>query len=317
MSIQVAVGSAVPLTLQLPDGATDKYVQAVVRDPAGDELDDSPVNLAHVGEGLYTDDSVSMTSDNFVTVTYLVYSDAGYTTLDDDYSHGFDIVQNQAGGGGGGGDVIIPSILVLRSDTNLSTNRLIIRTYIGGVLADVDGGVWLQDSADVYGIKETVSGDSLVASGTACPNTGTGTYEYNFGNEAGYDPELAYTYAVRVQHDSQDIYIDDQSIPAIVSIGVDTCAIRIDTTMLTGIPRSGVEVKANVYTPPEIIDTGSGKIGVMVDVITDETDVLGVVTLNLLRGAEAVISCDDLDGEWRIEVPDQDSANLFDLEEIT
>lgn len=101
MGLTLKVGEKIPLSAQLPTGATDRYVRAILRENDGTEHGSSPVNLAHEGDGLYSDDSLDMPDKIFMTVCYKVYSDSGYVNLDDDYSFGNDIIQNGAVVGGG------------------------------------------------------------------------------------------------------------------------------------------------------------------------------------------------------------------------
>ena len=89
----VEVGDPIHLNLQLDDGVTSKYVRAYLKDSAGTDLAGSPFNLTHVGNGLYSNDSVVMPNTAEVTATFKVFSDSGYTTLDTDYSFGFDVFQ--------------------------------------------------------------------------------------------------------------------------------------------------------------------------------------------------------------------------------
>lgn len=89
--MQVKQGDQIPLSVQLFDGDTAKYVRATVRGSNGTPLAGSPVDLTHVGNGLYTDDSLVMPLDNFVTASYRVYTDAGYTIPSDLHSDTEDI----------------------------------------------------------------------------------------------------------------------------------------------------------------------------------------------------------------------------------
>lgn len=94
----VKAGNPINLNLQIDDGSTDKYVRAYLKDSNGDDLPESPVDLQHVGNGLYSDDSVTMPGYDEVTATYKVFSDSGYTTLDTEYTHGFDVFQKHIAG---------------------------------------------------------------------------------------------------------------------------------------------------------------------------------------------------------------------------
>jgi hypothetical protein len=87
------VGAAIQLNLQLFDGATDKYVRAYLKDASGNNLAASPVNLAHVGNGLYSDDSVLMPDTAQVTATYRVFTDSGYSSASADHSDALDVFE--------------------------------------------------------------------------------------------------------------------------------------------------------------------------------------------------------------------------------
>ena len=88
---KIPLGNPMVLAHQLPDGHTGKYVRAVLRRPDGTALVASPINLAHVGNGLYTNDDENMPSQQFVTSTYITYSDAAYTIVDVAYGFGLEV----------------------------------------------------------------------------------------------------------------------------------------------------------------------------------------------------------------------------------
>lgn len=71
----------IPLVLQLFDNDATKYVRANVRDASDTVISGSPFTLAHEANGLYTNASAVMPNTPFVSVQYLVYDDAGFTTL--------------------------------------------------------------------------------------------------------------------------------------------------------------------------------------------------------------------------------------------
>ncbi|RLC88901.1 MAG: hypothetical protein DRJ03_01280 [Chloroflexi bacterium] len=73
------VGDAVPLSLQIVDGATDQYPQAEIYDNEGNNL--TTISLSHVGDGLYQPSSpYTMPDEVFINAVYIVYSDSGHTT---------------------------------------------------------------------------------------------------------------------------------------------------------------------------------------------------------------------------------------------
>ena len=79
MAHKVKVNTPIPLTLQLWDGATDKYPQAEIRDSGGSLALGSPIDLPHVGSGLYRDLTKSLASAQIISVTFVTYDDAGHT----------------------------------------------------------------------------------------------------------------------------------------------------------------------------------------------------------------------------------------------
>lgn len=75
----IQVGEVVPVFMQIVDGATDQYPQAVVRDDQGNLL--TTLNLVHEANGLYVPSSpYSMPNEIFIKVTCIVYTDSGHTT---------------------------------------------------------------------------------------------------------------------------------------------------------------------------------------------------------------------------------------------
>lgn len=84
--MNIKVGDKIPLVLQLFDNATTKFVRAVIRDATDAPISGSPFTLAHEANGLYTNNAAVMPDTPFVSVQYLVYDDAGFTTLSEDHS---------------------------------------------------------------------------------------------------------------------------------------------------------------------------------------------------------------------------------------
>jgi len=79
-------GSKIPIQLQLADGATNQFPSAVVKNSLGVALAGSPFALTHSASGLYLPASYpAMPVDDFVSVQYFVYSDAGRTILNPAY----------------------------------------------------------------------------------------------------------------------------------------------------------------------------------------------------------------------------------------
>jgi len=86
------VGDPIPFSVQLFDGDATKFVQALVKDESGTPLGFSPVTLLNVGDGRYEDNSQDFPAgENFVSVTYKIYSDALFTTPSPDHSDATDV----------------------------------------------------------------------------------------------------------------------------------------------------------------------------------------------------------------------------------
>jgi len=75
------VGDPIDLNLQLHDGATDKFPQVTLRDEDGVELVGSPVDLVHVGQGLYQSDAILMPDTREVTGVFITFNNAIHTIL--------------------------------------------------------------------------------------------------------------------------------------------------------------------------------------------------------------------------------------------
>lgn len=85
-------GEDIPLTLQLEDQATGKFVRASVFDPSGSHITSSPVNMTHASSGLYTA-TLSMPEEEYVRIRYEVYDDSGYSTPATEYGWVGDVVE--------------------------------------------------------------------------------------------------------------------------------------------------------------------------------------------------------------------------------
>lgn len=106
------VNQPIPLSLQLFDKATNKYITATVRLPSGAELDGSPVNLPHVSRGFYSSQELRMPAQD-VSVFYEVFDDAAHTIPSADHSEAFEkilLTSDGGGSGGGGGDDIVAEV---------------------------------------------------------------------------------------------------------------------------------------------------------------------------------------------------------------
>lgn len=80
---------------------------------------------------------------------------------------------------------------------------------VEGVLTDVTSAK-LSDPTGTYGVKETVSGDVIVADDTAMTKSSTGTYQYSFTSEAG----IAYTAYIEIVYAGATYHLEED-IPAV------------------------------------------------------------------------------------------------------
>lgn len=74
------IGDTIPVSVQLFDNDTTKFVNVLVRDATGAHLTGSPKTIAHIGGGLYEDTTFLMPNTSHVSVVYKIYDDVGLTT---------------------------------------------------------------------------------------------------------------------------------------------------------------------------------------------------------------------------------------------
>jgi hypothetical protein len=113
-SVRVALGAALPLSLQVPDGDTGLYPQAHVYDPTGAEVGSSPFDLTHAALGRYTSAAYTPTVEGIFTAVFIIYTDAGHTTE----SQGFGRVDE--------------AFTVLADSANIDRNADLIESQRGG-----------------------------------------------------------------------------------------------------------------------------------------------------------------------------------------
>ena len=84
-------GDTIPLSMQLHDGATDRFVKATVIDDDNIAIAGSPFNMPHQQLGKYSSDAAVMPAAVlFVDVTYEVFDDALFTIPSEDHTIGTD-----------------------------------------------------------------------------------------------------------------------------------------------------------------------------------------------------------------------------------
>jgi hypothetical protein len=93
VSTPVKVGEKIPLLAHLEclDGPP-LYVDAVIKRPDRSSLPGSPFDLGHEGNGVYFDNSVTMPDEDYLTVTYRIFDDAGKTIPSDAYCQVTEII---------------------------------------------------------------------------------------------------------------------------------------------------------------------------------------------------------------------------------
>lgn len=89
---QIEINEQVPIVLQLADGAIDQYPRATIYDTAHNLL--VTRDLAHSSNGTYIPSvSYAMPDETFVSVVYVVFSDAGHTIESLVYERDLDIFE--------------------------------------------------------------------------------------------------------------------------------------------------------------------------------------------------------------------------------
>ena len=101
--ITADLGVDVPLQLVLSDGATGLFPQATIYDSLG--IAAATVNLTHTANGLYQGTFLAADNDTIgkFSILYVVYSDAGHTTVDETYDRVDEDLDVTVGGKAAGG----------------------------------------------------------------------------------------------------------------------------------------------------------------------------------------------------------------------
>lgn len=144
----VQVGNPIPVAVQLGDGFTGKFVQAIIVDNNGTPVVGSPVSLTEIANGLYMDSSLSMpTGIHYVVVQATSYNDSGHIVPSDDYIAAKVFSTSESDGGGIPINSPVPVAAQLGDGNNDLFLRGIVYDPAGNVLAtlalikvvDVDG----------------------------------------------------------------------------------------------------------------------------------------------------------------------------------
>ena len=94
MSVTIGLTEIMPLSLLLPNGATNRFVQArLYNDATGTEIAGSPATLTHLSSGRYTNYSKAAPSAKTrVRAFYTVFDDAGLTAPSADFEVSEEII---------------------------------------------------------------------------------------------------------------------------------------------------------------------------------------------------------------------------------
>ena len=131
------VGDEIAIVLQIVDGATDQYPQAIISDNEGNIL--TTLDLVHETNGLYvTASPYTMPDKPYIKVVYIVWSDASHTTESSIYLRDLDIfVRDDIGAdwrNNGRLDQIIDSVKTQTDKMNFNGDNIQARVADKGVL---------------------------------------------------------------------------------------------------------------------------------------------------------------------------------------
>lgn len=171
MIYKYAIGDTVPLSDQLFNYATDKYVKVFLYDQNFDELPDSGIELGQIGSlGLYGSSLFEMPNNAFVIAQYVVYDDSGYT--------------QPSTSQGGFSDTLILNNLQVGAPLPLVVQSFNYdqSTYVKASLTNVNG--------DAVGTPVILSPIGLLGlygrNSTVVPNTPVVNSSYIFYDDSGY-----------------------------------------------------------------------------------------------------------------------------------
>lgn len=89
MMTKIKVGDPVPVVLQIVKLESGLYPQAEIRDDAANLL--TTLDMTHEASGLYVATTYNMPDEEFIKITYIVYTDAGHTTESGSYLRDVDV----------------------------------------------------------------------------------------------------------------------------------------------------------------------------------------------------------------------------------
>lgn len=155
-------GEILPLSFQLLDSDSSKFCRAVLKEPDGTPLPESPVSLVNIGGGKYTSDAVVMPTIDYVEATYESFDDAGFTVPDEDHLVGTDVFRLE----------VPDSVIVNKLDQIIAKldglalpgamiNATLVQSRIKEVVQDIKAVKGLVEHDDIKGI---ISADPKIIS---------------------------------------------------------------------------------------------------------------------------------------------------------
>ena len=124
MITKIKVGDPVPVVLQIVKSESGLYPQAEIRDDAANLL--TTLNMTHEAGGLYVTSTYNMPDEEFVKITYIVYTDAGYTTESSSYLRSIDVfVKDES-------NTVVPDVAGTSAGLHATTDGLV--TVVDGVV---------------------------------------------------------------------------------------------------------------------------------------------------------------------------------------
>ena len=172
------VGESIPLVLLTEDGNSSVYPRVFIFDSSG--LAVATLNLSHISLGYYQVNWTVPTDDRY-TLIYLVYSDAGFTQINQDYSRSTEQVLGILG------PVLNNGIVRQGFTLDVTTNTIYINTWLeindqiiqssisNGTtrIYDIDGNPLTALSAGVGPDTNGIFKFSIASPGFAIGETGT------------------------------------------------------------------------------------------------------------------------------------------------
>lgn len=126
---KIQVGDPVPVVLQMVQSVSNLYPQAEIRDDAANLL--TTLDMTHEASGLYVAATYNMPDEEFIKVTYIVYTDAGHTTESTSYLRGFDsFIKDES-------NTVVPDVAGTLATYDPPTNAEMVAAF-----TEIKGATW-------------------------------------------------------------------------------------------------------------------------------------------------------------------------------